>query len=325
MWDAEVAEMLAALSAGFPDVSAMTGAEARAVMAARRAPVANLDDVARTSDVEIPREGTERREGGPIPARVYHPHEPAEVAPVIVFFHGGGFVFCDIETHDGFCRAASAGTSAVVVSVDYRLAPEHKAPAAAEDAFTALRWAARNAASLGGDPHRLVVAGDSSGGNLAAVACLMARDHGGPQIACQALLYPAIDPKCDSESFRRYATGYYNTAAAMRWYWKQYLPDGGTVEPRDYAVPLAAPTLAGLPPAVIVTAGTDPLADEGHAYADAMRRAGVPVLHRCYGGLFHGFLTIMPLCAGRSARARLWRDMNSLLTTDNRVLQGANR
>lgn len=322
MWDPEVAELLATLNSGFPDVSTMAGAEARAMVSERRAPVTNLDDVAGTSDIEIPGDGRI------IPARVYHPHGRSQDAPVIVFFHGGGFVFCDIETHDGFCRAASAGTSAVVVSVDYRLAPEHKAPAAAEDAFSALAWVANNAADIGGDGDRILVAGDSSGGNLAAVACLATRDHGGPRVTGQVLMYPVIDPGCDSTSFRRYATGYYNTAAAMRWYWKQYLPgggDGAAVRPWHHVAPLAAPTLAGLPPAVVVTAGTDPLADEGHAYAAAMRRADVPVVHRCYGGLFHGFLTMMALRAGRSARELLWRDVNTLLTADNRVLRGATR
>ena len=312
MWDTEVADLLGALNAGFPRVEAMTGAEARAAVAARRAPVENLDDVAGAEDIVM------AAPHGEIGARVYQPHRPDDgpsgARPVVVFFHGGGFVFCDLGTHDGFCRSMAKATGAVVVSVDYRRAPEHRAPAAAEDALTATLWALEHAAELGGDPARVVVMGDSAGGNLAAVASLMAREAGGRTPVAQVLLYPMVDPACDSGSARRYATGYFNTLAATRWYWQQYLPaDGCLPEPTHHVAPLTAPTLAGLPPAIVLTAGLDPLCDEGGAYADALRAAGVPVLHREYGGLFHGFLTILPLRAAHAAREQLWRDLASLL------------
>lgn len=324
MWDTEVADLLAALNGGFPRVEEMTGAEARAVVAARRAPVTNLDDVLSAENIEIP------STHGPIGARVYQPHPSVPAAPsaeasdglrpVVVYFHGGGFVFCDLDTHDGFCRSLARGTGAVVVSVDYRRAPEHRAPAAAEDALAALLWTLEHAEDLGGDPARVVSMGDSAGGNLAAVACLMARDAGGAVPAAQVLLYPMIDPRCDTDSSRRHATGYFNTTAAVKWYWQQYLPEGGELpQPSEYAAPLTAESLAGLPPAVVVTAGLDPLCSEGIDYAAAMRAAGVSVLQRQYGGLFHGFLTILPLTAARSAREQLWRDVLAILPTIDRT------
>lgn len=313
MWDHEVADLLAVLNEGFPRVEDMSGAEARAAVAARRAPVTNLDDVASAEDIEIP------AAHGPIGARVYQPHPSADGAdgprPLVLFFHGGGFVFCDLETHDGFCRAMARATAAVVVSVDYRRAPEHRAPAAAQDALAATVWAIEHAPELGADPARVVSMGDSAGGNLAAVACLMARDAGGPTPAAQVLIYPMIDPACDSESARRYPTGYFNTVAAMKWYWQQYLPeDSALPEPTEHVAPLTAASLADLPPAIVVTAGLDPLSGDGHEYVAALRRAGVPVLHRDYGGLFHGFLTILPLRAAQAARDVLWRDVATVLT-----------
>ncbi|KAA5838438.1 alpha/beta hydrolase [Saccharopolyspora hirsuta] len=304
VFDEEVAAVIRSLDEGFPRVEEMTGAEARAAVAARRQPVDNLDVVARTEDRRIP------GPGGEIPVRLYFPHHDAGgPLPVVVFCHGGGFVFCDIESHDGFCREFSARTTSVVISVDYRLAPEHKAPAAAHDAYAALIWAAEHARELGGDPDRLLIAGDSAGGNLAISACLMARDAGRPEVAAQVLIYPALDPACDTASYRERGTGYGNTKAAMQWYWRQYLPEDGAVEPRYLVEPLAAATFRGLPPAIVVTAGLDPLSDEGRACARALARDGVAVTHRHYPGLFHGFLTIMPLQAGRSARDLLWHDL----------------
>lgn len=318
MWDTEIADLLDVLDSGFPKVQEMSGAEARAAVAARRVPVTNLDDVRSAEDLEI------ASAHGPIPARVYHPHGADRPRPVVVFFHGGGFVFCDLESHDGFCRAMARGADAIVVSVDYRLAPEHRAPAAAEDAFAATRWAIEHAAELGGDPERVLVMGDSAGGNLAAVACLMARDAGGPVPAGQVLIYPVIDPGCDSASARRYPTGYFNTVAAMQWYWQQYLPEGGVLPaPTAHVAPLTAASLAGLPPAILVTAGLDPLSSEGHDYAAALRRDGTSVLHRDYGGLFHGFLTISSLRAAQSARDLLWHDAAGLLAAGTTDDQGA--
>lgn len=308
MFDTEVADLLAALNAGFPAVEEMAAAQARAAVAARSQPAPDPGIVAGTEDRVIP------APHGTLPVRLYFPHDLAgEPAPIVVFLHGGGFVFCDIDSHDGFCREMAAGTGAIVLSVGYRLAPEHRAPAAVHDAYTALCWAAENAAGFGGDPRRLAVAGDSAGGNLAAVACLVARESGGPAPAAQVLIYPVIDPACDTDSHRDYATGYFNTRAAMEWYWRQYLPERSAVVPEHHVAPLRAPSLAGLPPAVVVTAGLDPLRDEGHSYAEALARAGVSVVHRRYNGLFHGFATILPLRAAQSARTLLWQDMRALL------------
>ena len=316
MWDTEVADLLEVLNSGFPLVQDMSGAEARAAVAARRVPATNLDDVRGTEDIQIP------AAHGPVRARVYQPHHrddegdgSVEHRPVVVFFHGGGFVFCDLDTHDGFCRAMARGTGAIVVSVDYRLAPEHRAPAAAEDALAATVWVLEHASELGGDPTRVVTMGDSAGGNLAAVACLMARDADLPLPAGQVLVYPVIDPACDSASARRYPSGYFNTVAAMKWYWQQYLPEDGVVpQPTSHVAPLTSDNLSGLPPAIVITAGLDPLSSDGKDYAVALRRSGVPVLHRDYAGLFHGFLTILPLRAAQSARAVLWHDLTDLLS-----------
>lgn len=304
--DEEVVQMLGALNQGFPAVAEMTGAEARAAVAARQVPPTNLDDVSQAQDHTID------TEGGRLPVRVYHPHGGVEPRPVTIFLHGGGFVFCDLESHDGFCRLWSKNTGNIVVSVDYRRAPEHAAPAAAEDGYAALCWAVENAADLGLDPDAVTVAGDSAGGNLAAVVCLIARERGEPAIAAQALLYPMTDPSCGSESHRKFATGYFNTEAAVQWYWQQYLSDG-MPEPEYLAAPLRAPSLQGLPPAVVVTAGADPLSGDGDSYAAALADAGVRVRHRTYPGLFHGFLTILPLCAAESARQLLWHDLAETL------------
>lgn len=306
--DDEVSELLGVLDASFPPVHEMTGAQARAAIAERRGPVANRADVPRTQDLTIP------GPHGSLKVRLYFPHGHEQQAlPVVVFFHGGGFVFCDIESHEGFCREMAEQTRSIVVSVAYRLAPEHPAPAAARDAYTALSWARENAATFGGDPVRVITAGDSAGGNLATVACVMSDEAGVPPAAGQVLLYPMLDPGCEADSYQRYATGYYNTRAAMQWYWQQYLSAGATTYPRHHVAPLETPDLGGSPPSVVVTAGLDPVRDDGEAYADALARDGVAVLHRRYAGLFHGFLTLASLRAARSARTLLWRDMRTLL------------
>ncbi len=308
MLDAEVSALLDLMNSGFPAVEHMAGAEARAAVAARAQPVLNLDDVSRTEDRAV------TTADGPLAVRVYFPHgHGAEPLPLVLFFHGGGFVFCDIASHDDFCRRMAKNVNAVVVSVDYRLAPEHQAPAAAEDAYSALVWAAENAVSLGADPERIITAGDSAGGNLAAVVCLLARERGGPQIAAQVLIYPVIEPNFDSESYRHYATGYFNTRAAMQWYWRQYLGGDEVPEPAHHVAPLRAPGHDGLPPAIVITAGLDPLSTEGMEYAEALADAGVTVIHRHYPGLFHGFLTIATLGPAIAAREILWAEIDALL------------
>jgi acetyl esterase/lipase len=303
-----VQAMLDQLNTGFPDVENMTGPQARAAVAQRRVPVNNVDDVRRTVDTSVP-----SSEGG-IPVRIYYPHgEPVEQRVGIVFCHGGGFVFCDIESHDGFCRALARGSHSVVVSVDYRLAPENRAPAAALDAFAAFRWVAEHAAELGVDPGRIAIAGDSAGGNLAAVTALLCRDRAVAMPAAQVLLYPAIDPSLDTESYHRYGTGYFNTSAAMQWYWDQYLGGQSNFDPPYLVAPARADSHAGLPPAVIVTAGRDPLHSEGCNYVHRLRDAGVSVVHRDFAGLFHGFMTIQSFAPAERARDLICGDLLELL------------
>ncbi|WP_408898071.1 alpha/beta hydrolase [Nocardioides sp. R1-1] len=309
MLDKEVAGFLALLNEGFPAVETMTGAEARAATKARQVAPTNLDDVRSTQDVTIP------VDGGTIGARVYRPHGDADVRrPLVLFLHGGGFVFCDLESHDGFCRQLAQSVEAVVVSVDYRLAPEHPAPTAAEDAYAALLWASERHDELGTDPDGVAVAGDSAGGNLAAVVALLARDRGGPALAGQALLYPVVDPACDTPSYDTYAEGHFNTAAAMRWYWDQYLgPERRLPDPPELVAPSRAASLTGLPPAVVVVTGADPLRTEVEAYVERLVADGVPVVARTYPRLFHGFATILALRAGASARELLYADLRRLL------------
>lgn len=306
--DGAARAMLRELNAGFPRVETMTAAHARAAVAQRRPPVTNVGDVRGAADHAVP------GPAGAIPVRIYDPHgEPFDNRPAIVFCHGGGFVFCDIESHDGFCRALARGSHAVVVSVGYRLAPEHPAPAAALDAFAAFRWVVEHADGLGIDAARTAIAGDSAGGNLAAVTAILCRERGGAAPAAQLLLYPAIDPSCGTESHHRYGTGYFNTRAAMQWYWRQYLGGEGIVDPPYLVAPARAESHAGLPPAVIVTAGLDPLYDEGCDYARRLRSAGVPVVHRDFRGLFHGFMTIQSFAPAASALPLVCRDLRRLL------------
>ncbi|MER5204253.1 alpha/beta hydrolase [Streptomyces sp. NPDC002825] len=264
-------------TAGFPPLATeMTDiAEVRAFFAARPRPAVPPPPVARVTD--------EHADG--VPVRVYDP-ACHEAAPVIVFCHGGGFVLCDLDSHDPFCRALALATGAIVVSVDYRRAPEHPFPAAPEDAYTALLWAA---ATFPG--RRTAVAGDSAGANLATVLTLLSRDRGGPEITCQALYYPMLDPNRSRPSHRENAQGYFLTADHLRWYWDGYLQSPAH-RTSPYAAPLAGADLSGLPPAQIVTAGFDPLRDDGLAYAEALAAAGVPVQARHHAGMFHGFLSM---------------------------------
>jgi acetyl esterase/lipase len=306
--DDDVQAMLDRLNEGFPRVEEMTGAQARAAVAARRMPVDNIEDVRGTSDRSVP------GDGGPIGVRIYYPRgEAVDRRAAIVFYHGGGFVFCDIDSHDGFCRALARGTRGIVVSVGYRLAPEHPAPAAALDAFAVFCWVVERATELGIDPERTAVAGDSAGGNLAAVTAILCRERAVTQPAAQLLLYPAIDPSFDTESYRRYGTGYFNTRASMQWYWRQYLSGETVFDPPYLVAPARADSHAGLAPAVIATAGLDPLHSEGIQYAHRLRSAGVPVVHRDFPGLFHGFMTIQSFAPASSALDLVCHDLRPLL------------
>ena len=219
----------------------------------------------------------------------------------------------DLETHDVLCRQLTAESGASVVAVDYRLAPEHKFPAAVDDAWAATRWVAAHAAGLGVDAGRLAVGGDSAGGTLAAVVTLLARERGGPSLALQVLIYPVTDLGAETRSYADFADGFMLTRETMRWFSAQYL-NGGREAADWRASPLRAPSLAGLPPALVVTAGFDPLRDEGEAYARQLREAGVRVDATCYGGMIHGFVPMGRLIeSGNRAVAHIGASLREAL------------
>ena len=231
--------------------------------------------------------------GGPLSVRIYTPAGDGPF-PVTMMFHGGGWVIGDLDTADSQSRELCAGADSIVVSVDYRLAPEHRFPAAAEDCYAASCWAKDNAASLGGDPSRFAVAGDSAGGNLAAVVALMARDKNGPAIDFQLLVYPVTDGvRFDRDSYRENAEGYLLTTESMHWFWDHYADAADRANP--YASPARATDLSGLPPALVLTAEFDPLRDEGEDYARLLEEAGNAVECVRFDGLIHGFFGQGPL------------------------------
>lgn len=238
---------------------------------------------------------------GMIPARLYGVSRESAPGALLVYYHGGGFVLGDLDTHDGVCRFLARETPARVLSVDYRLAPEHRFPAAADDAVAAFRFAAREAARLGADPRRIAVGGDSAGGNLAAVVAQECKRDAVPP-AFQLLIYPATDASSVHPSRRLFAEGFFLTDRQMAWYYDQYLPS--SAQRRDpRASPLLAPELAGAAPAYVTTAGFDPLRDEGEAYAAALRKAGVSVRLERVAGQIHGFANMADRL--RSARAAM--------------------
>lgn len=243
---------------------------------------------------------------GEIKARRYRPlgEDPGAALPAVVYFHGGGWTCGDLDTHDSVCRGIAVHGRCITVAVDYRMGPEHKFPAAVEDATAAVKWVSANAGSLRVDASRLAVAGESAGGNLAAVAAIALRESG-PAIAMQVLAYPVVDQASDTESLRRFARGYSLTADLLRWYQSQYLRDEG--DRADWrASPLRARDHSRLPPAYVLTAGFDPLRDEGKAYADRLERAGVSVVYECFEGMIHGFLPMGgALAAARHAHYRI--------------------
>jgi acetyl esterase len=243
----------------------------------------------------------------PLDVRAYTPPD-SDDRPVLVYFHGGGWVRGDLDTHDGLCRLLAEAADCVVVSVDYRRAPEHPFPIPVHDAYAAAAWAAEHAGVVGGDPDRIAVGGDSAGGNLAAAVTLLARERGEPEIDHQVLLYPVTDYDLDTESYRENAEGYLLSRASMRWYWERYLDDelDGA---NPYASPLRAPDCSGLPSATVVTAGYDPLRDEGAAYADRLREAGVEVTHADYPGMVHVFASFPDLERARDARETIASDL----------------
>jgi acetyl esterase len=283
----DIQELLDELAAtGVPDIADLSVDGARQLLRDLFVPGEDqLDEVGRVQNFEIP------GPMGGIPIRVYRP-EGDGPHPVVVFYHGGGWVVGDLETHDQTCRALSATGDCVVVSVDYRLAPEHPFPVPVEDCYAATEWVADNTGVLHADPDRFVVAGDSAGGNLAAAVSLLARERGGPAIAHQYLVYPVTNHAYDTDSYEENADGYFLTRASMEWFWNHYLTtDIDGMNP--IASPLRARDLSGLPPATVVTCEFDPLRDEGIAYAERLRDAGVDVDHSHREEMIHGFFSML--------------------------------
>ena len=255
---------------------------------------------------KVPVAGIEQLElpgpGGSLGARLYRPEDEQRPLPMLVYLHGGGWVRGDLDTHDNTCRFLARAAGVLVLSIDYRLAPEHPFPAAVEDSLAAFRFAHENAAELGADPDRIAVGGDSAGGNLTAVAAQLAAADGGPMPAFLLIIYPATDFSQKRRSVKLFREGFLLTENDMDWYTAHYLPDEqSALDPR--ASPLLAEDLSSLPPAYVITAGFDPLRDEGEAYAERLREAGVPVALRRHRGLIHGFANMTGL--GDSGRAAM--------------------
>jgi acetyl esterase len=268
---------------GVPATHTLPVDVARAQYEARIALMAPPAEIAGTR--ELITEGP----GGELRIRIYTPHGSGPF-PLLVFFHGSGFVLCSLDTHDGMCRNLCAGAECIVASVDYRLAPEHKFPAGIDDCVHATRWAAAHAAELGADARRIAIGGDSAGGNMAAVTAFRVRDEGGPGLRGQLLLYPVTDYHSPgTPSYEENAEGYGLTRDTMKWFWSHYLtnPSEGA---HPYASPLRAADFSSLPPALVITAEYDPLRDEGELYAERLRRAGVSTTLSRYDGVNHGFI-----------------------------------
>lgn len=235
---------------------------------------------------------------GSIPARHYRPPTGGSTAPLLVFFHGGGWVLGGLDTYDSACRLISRDAGVHVLAVDYRLAPEHPAPAAVDDAYAAYRWAREHAVELGADPRRVAVGGDSAGGNLSAVITRLARDAGDPLPALQWLIYPATDLRGGARSRSLFADGFLLTKHDMDWFQNAYLEASDLDVDHPLISPLIAEDLSGLSPALVVTAGFDPLRDEGEQYANRLREAGVAVDHRAMSSMIHGFINLNVLGGG---------------------------
>ena len=289
----EVRALLEAMDAqGAPPLETQDPVEARN---SRLEPMKLLggepDPLDRVEELSIP------GPAGDLPARLYANGRDG-LRPALVYFHGGGFVFGNLDTHDAVCRAIAKESGAVVISVDYRLAPEHKFPAAVDDCYAATVWVAANAERLGIDASHIAVGGDSAGGNLATVVALRCRDAGGPALALQLLLYPVTDmSSLETASHRECGEGYFLTRAAMDWFTGHYVGSAELARHPE-ASPLLAANLSGLPPALVITAEFDPLRDEGEAYAQRLEQAGVPVTISRYDGMIHGFISMRGVLAG---------------------------
>jgi acetyl esterase len=247
-------------------------------------------DVDKSYDVELP-----TADGDRFAVRVLVP--AGDIRALVVYYHGGGWVIGDINEYDSLARTLATSLRAAVVNVDYRLAPEHRHPAAADDAWTALTWAADQMTEIAGGPVPLIVMGDSAGGNLSAVVAQQARDEGGPELAAQVLIYPVTDADLDNGTYTDPENQLMLTRESMIWFWDHYAPDPAS-RAQPAASPLQAVSLAGLAPAIVLTAEHDVLREEGEAYAERMRAAGVPVEHRRFRGQMHGFFTMVNLLPG---------------------------
>lgn len=308
----EVRAVMEMIDQGYPKVEEYVHADDARAMLSSGSGLLPVEDVAKVEHHIAPGAG-----GEGIVVRVYSPADDGAHRPGIVFFHGGGWVIGDLDSHDGVCRRLCNGVDAVVVAVHYRRAPEHKFPAAADDAFDALVWTRDHAAELGIDETRLAVCGDSAGGNLAAVVTLMARDRGGPTLRAQALVYPVTDVAQIADqaypSRVENGTGYFLTTAAMLWYRAQYIADEADAG-HPYCSPIVAESLADLPPAYVLTAEYDPLRDEGEAYGARLAEAGVATTVRRAPGLFHGFFNMDAVIPDAKAEQEtLFADLRAIL------------
>lgn len=315
--DPQIAALLAMNDlVGPPPIERADPASARLLMARGFAPFGEPSrPMAEVRDLAIDRPG--HPPGSPhghrVPARLYRPRQAQSRGPAVIYVHGGGGMIGSVDVYDAVCRLIADDTGMVVISVEYRLAPEHPFPAGVEDALAAYRWVREHAAALDVDPGRLAVAGDSMGGTFAAVLCQHTRDHELPMPALQVLLYPGLDATLSSPSQQTFAHGYFLTAATVRWFLSHYLAD------EDHrwdvrASPLFAARLHGLPPALIITAGHDPLRDDGRLYAERLERAGVTVRYRCETGLIHGYVSLTGVIAeARRAVDRMNADIRALL------------
>ena len=273
----KVMDAIAAL--GLPPNHMVSPQEARANMLAR--PRAAGPEVAKVVNQTIPNGDYQ------VPVRIYTPEGPGPF-PILCWYHGGGWVIGNLETADASARHLAMQSECVVVSVDYRLAPEYKFPVPFDDCYAATEWASQNAAAINGDPDRIAVGGDSAGGNLAAAIALAARDRGGPRLVFQLMVYPVTAMDYQTGSYSSNADGYLLTRDAMKWYWDHYLANDADAS-NPYAAPMAAADLSGLPPSLTITAEFDPLCDEGEAYAAQLRAAGNEAAASRYDGMIHGF------------------------------------
>jgi acetyl esterase len=270
--------------AGLPEPWQLTPEQAREQYVMRVNKLKVNEPIHRTEDRRIPGPGSD------IPIRIYTPHEPrpAEKLPVLLWYHGGGFVIGSLESHDSACRMLANRADCIVVSVDYRLAPEHKFPAAVEDCEAALKWVALHATEFGGDPRVLAVGGDSAGANLATVVAILARDAAHPKLAFQLLVYPCVAPEPELPSHHKFKEGYILSRKSITWFFGQYLRSKRDANDFRYA-PLALDDLSSLPPALVIVAGYDPLRDEGVEYTKRLIEAGNRVRLSNYEGMVHGF------------------------------------